>query len=101
MDPIIFESEIIVKNSETFKEILEDYSQWTHSTAELLEVLNSLNEPEMSVISLLRITSIIEFSLGNVYQFLSHRNPPHLMKDLLEELANLNQVFLPNQVKIV
>ena len=97
---MILESKVIIENSETFKEILEDFSRWTNSTPELVEVFNSLNYTELSGISLLKITSIIEFSLGNVYQSFTHRNPPHLLKDLLEELANFNQVFLPNQVNI-
>lgn len=95
IDPLLIESRVVLANK-NFRDELCKLSQWTHSTADLLEIYDDVCDN--SVLSVLRITSILEFALGNVYQTITHRAPPHLLKDLLQELIEVGGLFRLNQV---
>lgn len=99
IDPLLIESKDIF-NHRSFKEKLCNLTQWTHSTNDLLEIYDDVEEKsDNNISSILRITSILEFSLGNVYQTVTQKTPPHLLKDLLQELKGID-VFRPIQVNL-
>lgn len=99
IDPILIECQRVFIEQETFKRTLEEYSKWTHSSLEIIEVFDEIClDPVNKVVeTILRLTSLLEFALGNVYKTFTGRLPPHLFKELLQELAGL-KIFEPNQV---
>jgi hypothetical protein len=96
---LIAESETVTKDKQSFKDVLEIHSKWTNSTLEILEIFDDIDDENMSLASLLRLTSILEHSLGNLYLTLKRQQPPHLLKDLLQELSVMTNTFKRNEVR--
>lgn len=92
IDPIIAESKIILKAKERFKASLNNFSTWTSSSDQLKIIFNEFceNPEEYALAGLLQITAILEFSLGNVYKSKTRQLPPHLLKDVLIEISQLD-----------
>jgi hypothetical protein len=101
IDPILCQTRDVLSNSEDFKGKLIENSTWTHSSVELAEVFDEFaeNPRENALTALLRLSSLLEFALGNLYQATFLRPPPHLLKELLQELAQGNQALPSNQVE--
>lgn len=100
IDPVLTDCSLILTNQEKFKNELIVNSEWTHSTTELIEIFEEFcSDPEGNVVeALLRTTSVLEHAMGNVYQTITNLPPPHLLKDLLQELAEVDDFFEKNQV---
>lgn len=90
----------ILNHHEHFKAVLESFSKWTFSYPELVEIFDEfLSDPDSNaVVLILRLTAILEFSLGNVYLKVKQQLPPHLLKDLLQELSDINDPFSSYEV---
>uniref|UniRef100_A0A336MUS2 CSON007838 protein n=1 Tax=Culicoides sonorensis TaxID=179676 RepID=A0A336MUS2_CULSO len=54
----------------------------------------NIHEPKEMIVleQILFYTSLLEFSLGNIFFTLNGSNPPHLFKDLLRS-PSLNELF--------
>lgn len=99
IDPILLQSEKIFDRREYFKQKLSELSQWTESSIDLMKAFDELCDDETnSVVTVLIQTTVIEHGLGNVFKSMTTRLSPHLLKDLLRELAAINDLFSINQV---
>lgn len=99
IDPIIIWSQVILHNQESFKSSLKQFSTWTHSTDKLLKIFSDFcKDPnEYALAGFLQLMSILEFALGNVYKSITRQLPPHLLKDVIDELTKV-ECFAFNQV---
>lgn len=99
IDPVIFNSKIILNEKERFKVSLKKFSNWTHSSNRLNLLFDDFcgNPEDFSLARILEVTAILEFSLGNVFKSTTTKLPPHLLKDVLSELSTLN-CFSENQI---
>lgn len=100
LDPVLLETKVILRNQENFRQAITEFASWTSSVGELTEIFDDFcADPDETVIStLLKLSPILEFALGNAFKFITGRAPPHLLKDLLQELTTLDDVFHPKQV---
>lgn len=99
IDPIIKQCLKILDNAEDFISSLAQFSVWTFAAEKLIQIFKDFckNPEENSLAGVLQLTSIVEFSLGNVYKAITRQLPPHLLKDLLEEMTKF-EIFQFNQV---
>lgn len=73
---------------ESFVEKLSQNSRFTGCTTRLIQIFDKFKaDPDNTAAdTLLQILPILEFSLGNVYLSKTRQTPPHLLKDLLQEI---------------
>lgn len=99
IDPVLTDCSLILKNQEEFREQLTLRSEWTNSTAEVVEIFEEFCcELEENAAVLLRIMSVLEHALGNVFMTITNQKPPHLLRDLLQEVSEFESLFERNQV---
>lgn len=99
IDPLIINTKVILENPQQFESSLREFSAYFNVDRSLLIFREFLENPdEFALTSTLQITSLIEFSLGNVYKSFKRQSPPHLLKDLLIELSDCDYLFDDNQV---
>jgi hypothetical protein len=99
IDPVISSSLIILHNKDNFIISLKKFSSWTFTTERLLRIFSdfSKNPAGSALATTLQLMSILEFSLGNVYKSITRQLPPHLLKDVINELTKV-ECFQFNQV---
>jgi hypothetical protein len=100
INPVIIDS-LKILDQQQFRETLKLFANWTHSIDQLEQIFQEFQEnPEdFSLCGFLETTTILEYALGNVYQTCTKNRPPHLLKDILNELSSCpyfqgNQIFL-------
>ncbi|XP_063698096.1 endoplasmic reticulum membrane-associated RNA degradation protein-like [Culicoides brevitarsis] len=60
------------------------YGSWTFRIDDISALLKEKSNNFVILEQILTLTSILEFSLGNIFYTKNHANPPHLFKDLLK-----------------
>lgn len=81
---VILESTKILEHTTKFQRATKKYLSWTDSDPKVYENLVQKIREQRVVEAILHITSLFEYSLGNVYWTNTRKQPPHLLRDLLE-----------------
>uniref|UniRef100_A0A336L6Q1 CSON005067 protein n=1 Tax=Culicoides sonorensis TaxID=179676 RepID=A0A336L6Q1_CULSO len=74
-------------------DVIEKYTSWTGRVNEIISMMSIDGPKEMIILEqILFYTSLLEFSLANIFFTLNGSNPLHLFKDLLKS-PSLNEIF--------
>lgn len=95
---MLVECQIILTRQKEFKLKLNEYSQWTNMTPSLIDIFDEFcvdhGNPENVILALLKITSVLEYSLGNVCKAITYQTP-HLLKEILKKLSEVEYLQKP------
>ncbi|KAG5684214.1 hypothetical protein PVAND_013452 [Polypedilum vanderplanki] len=101
IDPIIISSYQVLHHKKLFIDSLKLFTNWTCASIILENIFREFctDEKSFALTGFLVAVTILEFSLGNVYETYNKTSPPHLLKDVLNELRSCsyfqgNQIFI-------
>lgn len=85
------DSKRIFDHQDDFLSTIHKYCCWTESEVKIASLFQ-IKSSTKTIEAILHLTSILEYSLGNIFWTKSKKSPPHLLTDLLET-TEIKSVF--------
>jgi hypothetical protein len=84
-------SKKILTHKENFIISIQKFCDWTLEASKIVKLF-SVSSSTRTIETILHLTTILEYSLGNIYWTVTKKSPPHLIRDLLET-SEIKSVF--------